>query len=181
MEPNMKSLIFMDVEAASFSGFPIEVGWAEVRLPGLAIGLETHLIRHDPWLIGCQDEWSMDAQRVHGISQEMLIRDGEPVDAVVARLAEAFGAGTVYSDAPQNDFDWILRLHDAAGVWPGFRIRGVNEAFVGNDADRFAAEWKAFKAVPAPHRAALDAYRWALLWTATARPHDPEWRRRWGL
>ena len=53
---------------------------------------------------------------IHGITIEMLERDGEDASMVNRRLAEAVGSGPVYSDAPSYDGHWLQMLLEQGGI-----------------------------------------------------------------
>ena len=102
-------IIFLDFEASSLGkrGFPIEVGWAAED--GTEMGC---LIRPAPgW-----DEWSTDAEQVHGIAWDRLVRDGEPHEAVAAGMVQALSGHDLYASAPSWDGQWLSRLLRAAGL-----------------------------------------------------------------
>ena len=102
-------IVFLDFEASSLGkrGFPIEVGWAGED--GSEAG---HLIRPAPgW-----DEWSEEAERVHGISRERLLREGERHDALARRMVAALTGHALYASAPSWDGQWLSRLLRAAGL-----------------------------------------------------------------
>ena len=97
---------FLDFEASSFDGQPIEVAFStadgEIR---------SWLIRPAPgWT-----DWSPKAEKVHGISREMLARDGAPVRVVARELNRALEGRVAYSDAPGLDGWWCRQLFEAAG------------------------------------------------------------------
>jgi len=104
-------IIFLDFEASSLSGqsFPVEIGW--VAEDG---GGETHLIRPAPgWA-----DWSPEAERIHGLSRDLLAREGRPVEVVARRVLDVLGAQgvVVASDAARWEQMWLNRLMQAAGL-----------------------------------------------------------------
>nr|WP_237182144.1 transcriptional regulator [Roseomonas marmotae] len=101
-------------------GFPVEVGWAAED--GTE---ESHLIRPAPdW-----EEWSEEAERVHGIPLERLRREGEPHDRVARRMLEALTGHELYASAPSWDGQWNSRLLRAAGLpRHALRLRDTEEA-----------------------------------------------------
>jgi hypothetical protein len=113
--------LFLDIEASSLhlGSHPIEVAW--VREDGQS---EAYLIRPAPeW-----DDWSPESQRVHGISREMLARDGKPHGWVAQRASDALRGVTVLSDAPGFDAAWLGRLLEAAGL-PRIPMLPVQQAY----------------------------------------------------
>jgi len=74
-------IIFLDFEASSLwvGSYPVEVAW--VSEDDTAAG---YLIRPEPgWT-----EWDPKAEDIHGISHEVLMRDGDDA-AAVARIVHA--------------------------------------------------------------------------------------------
>ena len=126
-------IVFLDFEASSLGkrGFPIEVGWAAED------GSEfSSLIRPAPgW-----EDWSEQAERIHGISREHLQRDGAPHDAVAARLVEQLTGHAVYASAPSWDGQWLSRLLRAAGLpRHALRLRDTDEVQAKTAAEILAA------------------------------------------
>lgn len=100
---------FLDFEASSLAdeSYPIEVGWAweDGRT-------ETHLIRPAPdWT-----DWDPAAERIHGISRDMLSTEGEPHDVVAHRVLEALGEDQAFASAPSWDGKWLSVLLRSAGL-----------------------------------------------------------------
>jgi hypothetical protein len=115
-------IVFIDFEASGLGkrGFPIEVGWAAEDGSE-----EAHLIRPAPgW-----EEWSAEAERVHGLSLDRLLRDGEPHDAVARRMVDTLSGHALYASAPSWDGQWLSRLLRAAGLpRHALRLRDTEEA-----------------------------------------------------
>jgi hypothetical protein len=169
-------IVFLDFEASSLGkrGFPVEVGW--VWEDGTE---EAHLIRPAPdW-----QEWSAEAERIHGLSREDLEREGEPHDQVARRMVEVLTGQDLYASAPSWDGQWLSRLLRAAGLpRHALRLRDTEEArraaalaalaAVSLDPARHeevvavvmaGVEQDAKSAMPA-HRALADARREMELW-----------------
>jgi hypothetical protein len=107
--------IVLDLEASGFgsNSYPIEVGFA---LPNGR--LECTLIRPEPeWT-----HWDESAYAVHGISRELLLAFGKPVDQVALWLNKHLKGMTVYSDAWGHDYAWLAVLFDAANLAPSFKL-----------------------------------------------------------
>ena len=144
--------VFLDIEASGFGAgsYPIEVGCA------LADG------RTMCCLVKPQDgwkHWDAQAELIHHITREQLLRHGLPVDEVVGRLEEALRGQDVYSDAWGNDYSWLSRLYDEADRVPRFTLRSLRELL---DEEQ-AARWHQVKQSVAEelhttrHRASNDA------------------------
>jgi hypothetical protein len=115
-------IIFLDFEASSLGkhGFPIEVGWAAED--GTEEG---HLIRPAPgW-----DEWSAEAEGIHGIALDSLVWEGTPHDEVARRMVETLTGHDLYASAPSWDGQWLSKLLRAAGLpRHALRLRDTDEA-----------------------------------------------------
>jgi hypothetical protein len=183
-------IVFIDFEASSLGkrGFPIEVGWAT------DCGIEeSHLIRPAPgW-----EEWSADAEGIHGIALDRLMREGTPHETVARRMLDRLTSHELYASAPSWDGQWLSKLLRAAGLpRHALRLRDTEEAqrhavlttlenagvpvdarcAVLNgilEAARHAAE-----AEPPVHRALDDARRELRLWRDVVRRAE-EAARRW--
>ncbi len=183
-------IIFIDFEASSLGkqGFPIEVGWAAED--GAE---ESHLIRPAPgW-----DEWSAEAESIHGISRERLLREGTPHDTVARRMVETLTGHDLFASAPSWDGQWLSRLLRAAGLpRHALRLRDTDElqrdtalavlerAGVPVAARRdltddiLEANRSRAKAAPPAHRALEDARGELSLWRDVVRSAE-ELAKRW--
>lgn len=104
-------MLFLDIEASGLheSSFPIELALSDDRLD-----VRSWLIRpHDGWRL---EDWSPQAELVHGISWEGLRIDGKPVDRVAMEIALACEGRVIVSDAVRHDGPWMDRLFAAAGM-----------------------------------------------------------------
>lgn len=169
-------IIFVDFEASSLGkhGFPVEVGWAAED--GTE---ESYLIRPAPdW-----QEWSAEAEQVHGIPLERLMREGCPHEVVARRMVEALTGHELYASAPSWDGQWLSRLLRAAGLpRHALRLRDTEEAqrqavqaaLEGASAEQvenlLQAAQQAIEAAEVPaHRALDDARRELRLWREVRR------------
>ncbi|MCA1440218.1 transcriptional regulator [Ensifer sp. IC4062] len=157
-------IVFVDFEASSLAkaSFPVEVAW--VFQNGAA---RTSLIRPaSGW-----DDWSADAESIHGISKSLLETEGVPVEIIAKEMVESLSDHQLYASAPSWDGKWLSVLLRAAG-FPrhALRLNHSHEAFadaaraiLGHDiADVVVAELvstvvKAMEPAVAPHRALPDA------------------------
>lgn len=186
-------MIFVDFEASSLGkhGFPVEVGW--VAEDGAE---ESHLIRPAPgW-----EEWSAEAEGIHGISLECLLREGTPHDVVARRMVEILTGHDLFASAPSWDGQWLSKLLRAAGLpRHALRLRDTDEAqhaaalaalergdvpaaarrdLLG---DILEASRRRFKAAPPAHRALEDARGEFRLWQDVVRSAEElaaRWARR---
>ena len=102
-------LVFLDFEASSLGkrSYPIEVGW--VFEDGRS---EAHLIRPAPeWT-----DWDAQAEAVHHIPRDLLLREGAPHDVVAQRMMEALEGHDLLASAPSWDGKWLSALLRAAGL-----------------------------------------------------------------
>jgi hypothetical protein len=160
--------IFLDFEASSLSkkSYPIEVGF--VFESGQTEG---YLIKPAPaWT-----EWDDEAAMVHGISRELLQREGVAHDVVCERLVQVFEGNVVYASAPSWDGHWLSMLLRAAGR-PRHLLRLVDSEVAFTEAaaahgpdgvgERVTAARRAAEAGPVAHRAVADAQREWAIWRA---------------
>jgi hypothetical protein len=120
---------FVDFEASSLQpgSYPIEVAWVDENGQG-----ESYLIHPAPeWLSYGDPYWSAESQRVHGIDQQALVREGMPYRAVAKWAVRALASpGTMAcSDQPLSDGMWLARLLSAAGLDVVVRLQDVMEAY----------------------------------------------------
>lgn len=144
----------IDVEASGFDplSYPIEVGF--VTDCGKRF---SRLIRPYPdW-----DHWCEDAESLHGISRETLMKYGKPGDEVAAELNRWLQGKTIYSDGWVLDKPWLLKLFDRARIPMGFWVSPLESILsqpVMNHwqeaTDRVLAEFQCER-----HRASTDAQR----------------------
>lgn len=110
----------IDIEASGFGAgsYPIEIGYYQ---PGGQMFCS--LIRPQPdWT-----HWDPGAEKVHGVTREILAQHGKPVLDVAQHLNQAFRGQTVYSDAWAHDYPWLWRLYDAADLSPSFHLKDLRE------------------------------------------------------
>ncbi|MGC3963383.1 MAG: hypothetical protein QM803_08685 [Rhodocyclaceae bacterium] len=152
MNPTLAAPAIIDFEASGFGrgSYPIEVGFT---LP------DGHsfcsLIRPEPEWVA----WDRNAERVHGISREMLLEHGRPVGDIVLLMNERLRGLTVYSDGWACDFVWLNLMFDAAHRVPSFRLEHLARLLGEGEANR----WNDVRAEVerelglARHRASNDA------------------------
>ena len=101
----MNTPLFLDIEASSLgsASYPIEVAWS---CPDASI--ESHLI--SPAGIASWTDWSMAAERLHGLSREQLLTEGKSPAWVARRLNEQLAGQTLHSDNPDYDWFWLEEL-----------------------------------------------------------------------
>ncbi len=103
-ELDVTRVAFIDLGASGLgsASFPTEIGWALFREDG-SIDSGSCLIRPAArWTI-YQSAWSAAAERLTGITRELLDREGLPAGMALGRFLEAVRGRDLYSD--QLDFD----------------------------------------------------------------------------
>lgn len=153
------TIMTIDFEASCLPrhgrSFPIEVGIATMTMS------RSWLIRpSDEWLGW---DWTAEAQALHGLTRDRVLREGLPVARVLAELVEAVGSCRVVSDSSLDQY-WFDRLSDAAGAPAPFGIDHANILFDERavpSAAIAAAIARADVQVRTRHRAGADA-----LWLA---------------
>jgi len=110
--------IIIDVEASGFGrgSYPIEIG---LVLPD---GTPHCFLVSPPrtW-----KHWDAAAEQVHGITRDMLMSYGRPVQEIAWRLNELLRRKTVYSDAWSFDMSWLGKLYDAANMQQAFKVADI--------------------------------------------------------
>lgn len=140
----------LDIEASGFGrdGYPIEVGY--VRDDGESW---CTLVRPEPeWT-----HWNADAERLHGIARDALLRYGRPAAVVCRRLNDALSGQTVYCDGWAHDYPWLARLFDAANLVPTFRLESVHRLLDERTRPQLDPALKVLRASLGRHRASSDA------------------------
>jgi hypothetical protein len=168
--------IFLDFEASSFDGYPVEVGWAVADPESGIIATEGHIIRPPQDWLDDTENWNPSAQKIHGLSLLDLEKHGESVKVVAERMETALGGHLeIYSDNVAYDGFWMNQLAWAAGYKNGLDIQllQVEASLLATDrkwSPQFYANQKKFldlaaskaQKVSAPnHRASADAAFWA--------------------
>jgi hypothetical protein len=120
----------IDLEASGFGrqSYPIEVGYI------LSNG-DTFCSLIQPaegW-----DRWDESAEKVHGISQEILLKAGKPVVEIAQIINEQLSDETIYSDAWGNDSSWLGLLFDEANMPMKFRMDSIRSLLT----EEQAANW----------------------------------------
>ncbi|CAN5319090.1 hypothetical protein BH10PSE12_BH10PSE12_01100 [soil metagenome] len=157
----MNQVAIIDFEASCLpeqgESYPIEVALACVGGPS-----KSWLIRpSDKWRFW---DWSPEAEALHGISQDMLVRKGVPAQQVLAELAQAAEGYRVFADSDLDAF-WLETLAEACRQPPPFPVLYLGELFLEMKTSASAiaiAETKALARLPQQHIACKDAGRLAL-------------------
>lgn len=142
----------IDFEASGFGvdSYPIEVGVV------LADGQKyCALIKPaQSWRF-----WDGEAERIHGLSRELLVAHGKPIREVVTELNAFLGNRVVYSDGWVVDKPWLSRLYYDAQAQPSFYLSPLenilkeSQMAIWSDIKREVIEALALQR----HRASTDA------------------------
>ena len=130
----MSTINIIDIEASglNFDAYPIEI----------AVIVKN---RRKSWLIKPQDDWRYwddTAEAMHGISRDLLQKEGINATTVVQELNE-FLAGSIeplYSDAAYWDADWIDTLYFSVNQKRGFYIDSLFDLLDDQQQTRFKHE-----------------------------------------
>ncbi|MBK7049745.1 MAG: hypothetical protein KBF98_08715 [Rhodoferax sp.] len=142
----------VDVEASGFgrASYPIEVGFVLPNGHSFC-----SLIYPEPeWT-----HWDPQAETIHHISRELLLKKGHPACEVAHLLNSQLRGQTVYTDGWANDYSWLGRLFDVADLSPAFKLENLRVLLKEDEAER----WHAVKSEvahergPQRHRASADA------------------------
>lgn len=117
----MRPFLTLDFEASCLPphgrSHPIEVA---VAGPGGFV--RSWIIRpHDSW---SDWTWTAEAQALHGLSYEAIVRDGLPVERVLDELTAVVARREVFADS-YYDANWMRTLEIAAGAPPLLRIQHI--------------------------------------------------------
>lgn len=142
----------LDIEASGFGrgSYPIEVGFVSTD-GALFCGLVTP---ESDWL-----HWDDSAEALHGISRELLQRHGKPARWMAEQLNERLAGQTVYCDGWGQDYPWLARLYDAAGLRQSFRLDDLRRLLSEAEAQRWRGVTEAVRLRQQlkRHRASSDA------------------------
>lgn len=156
------TIVTIDFEASCLPrhgrSFPIEVG---ITVAGRT---RSWLIRpHESW---AGWDWTAEAEAMHGLTFDQVMREGLPADAVLDRLVAGTEGRRVVADSLIDQY-WLETLARAAGEITPLRIDHVStlldEYGAGNQRIG-AAVAHADALYPVRHRAGSDsAWLWALI------------------
>lgn len=166
-------LLWLDVESSGLhlGSYPIEVGWCAADLQPTS-----YLIKPlSSWTI---DEWSPEAEQIHGLSRDRLNEVGFAADDIARRLNVAAAGKTVLSDDPAYDDRWLDRLYHDTEVAREFTLLDAGNAarMAAGGARLSPSEAHSYLAriqarYPHPHRAGPDSRRAAAEFLVMAMPH----------
>ncbi|GJL91013.1 hypothetical protein [Hyphococcus sp.] len=150
--PNTKNIAFIDLEASGLSArsWPIEVGWCFASDKPQALLIKPSA----DWSL---DEWSPEAEALHGVSHKKIMAKGADPKLVCEKLNAALAGKEVYSDAPDWDGFWLYRLFQSAKIRQNFKLSELSALFRATPPEKMdAALSEAVRIAPRKHRAAAD-------------------------
>lgn len=108
----------LDFEASGFghNSYPIEVG----VVLGSGERFCTLITPLEEWT-----HWDTEAEKVHHIRRDHVVKYGLPIGDVCARLNQLLKNQTVYSDGWVVDKPWLNTLFLAAGSSPTFNLSPI--------------------------------------------------------
>jgi hypothetical protein len=111
--PPMKYPVFLDVEASGLSdeSYPIEVAWNNED--GVVSSFLVKISLVPEWT-----HWDPNAEKLHGITREMLEEGGIAPGAACNVLRTELRGMTVHSDSTMFDQFWLHRLFNAGANCP---------------------------------------------------------------
>ena len=148
----MEKIITLDIEASGLSvdSYPIEIGVVLTDNSSWC-----HLIKPaENW-----HHWSQEAQELHKITRDNLIKHGKDIRAIAESLNDLLKDKIVYSDCWVLDDKWLRKLYAEARLTPSFRLRDIMHILKEDD----FIDWEATKLTIAKelnierHRATNDA------------------------
>jgi hypothetical protein len=153
----------LDVEASGFGkgSYPIEIGfvtatgqtWCSLIYP------------EDDWL-----HWDEHAAKIHNIPRHLLHERGNSARYVANQLNLLLQDACVYSDGWAQDYVWLARLYDAAGLVQQFRLEDLRRRL----SPVQESQWKSARKIVEDtlhierHRASSDALILQMTWKYTA-------------
>jgi hypothetical protein len=167
---------FIDFEASSLrsASYPIEVAW---NAPDGRI--EAYLI--SPAGIPRWTDWSVEAEKLHGISRALLRTEGKPPVWICRRMNHQLAGTIFYSDDPEYDGTWLAELFTAtfAGA-PAFTIQHADDLLMSLIGPRLGGRIQALphleamkqaarRQVVGRHRATYDVQYLVTLYTLAER------------
>lgn len=124
----------LDMEASGFGphSYPIEVGYV---LPD-GSSFCTLIRPAADWT-----HWDASAEAAHHITRATVVHKGKDLVEVAHWLNSQLQGLTVYTDGWANDYTWLGRLFDAAGMSPHFKLDNLRALL----SEREANHWHVVK------------------------------------
>ncbi len=102
------------------------------------------------------DDWSKDAQSLHGITKQYLSEKGKEPEFVVEQMEKKLKGKKILTDAPDWDGFWVGRLYESVNV--GCELEFVNAVELFHDLESYHYIYRsqARKIAGHAHRAGSD-------------------------
>lgn len=162
-------ILILDLEASAPEGYPIEIGFADLDLSTGAIDVSSKLIKPPKaWVDNYP--WDEKSAALHGISREMLEKEGVPVETVAAFAAAMIGSRTVRTSALVADHDWLSMLLEHTPRKPKGQVSPLYGIMMLAETTLSDIDERAVELGLRPHRAGDGAHLIALHVLAMHRP-----------
>ena len=144
--------LIMDIEASGFgsNSYPIEIGVVGENCRYCALIKPAESWTH----------WDDQAAEIHGISRDVLERNGHQIREVAEDLNQLLAGKTLYSDGWVVDLPWLRTLFLAAGLEPQFHLSPIESILTPDQLPFWEPAYAATRKSLAlqRHRASNDAY-----------------------
>jgi len=155
--------VILDIEASGFGAgsYPVEIGYVDTAGHVWSAQVQPHA----DWL-----HWDTEAEKLHHQSRQSLEDDGATPREIALHLNHMLNGKTVYTDGWYQDFVWLHRLYEAAGLSPHFKLEDLSltltpeQKAAWHDTKQNILESLALQ----QHRASTDAKVLQLTWLKTA-------------
>ena len=151
--PNCENYpIFLDCEASSLDkkSFPIEVAWNNVD--GTVESYLVNIYRYPD----SYDDWSREAQSLHGITKQYLSEKGKEPEFIVEQMEKKLRGKRLLTDAPDWDGFWVRRLYESVNKKCDLEFGDAVELFHDLEPYHYIYHSQARKSAGHAHRAASD-------------------------
>ena len=148
----IKLPIFLDCEASSLANdsYPIEVAWSNSDGE-----IESFLINIYRYPNG-YDDWSREAQSLHGITKQYLSEKGKEPEFIVEQMEKKLKGKRLLTDAPDWDEFWVRRLYESVSVKCELEFGNAVELFHDLEPYHSVYQSQARKIAGHAHRAESD-------------------------
>lgn len=118
--PDDYEFIYLDTEASALDdGYPIEVAWVSENNDS-----DSFLIKPCSYWLDCKT-WHSQAESVHKINMNRLFLKGIDIIDAAHRLNKRLRGKIVLCDALAYDGEWLVELHETAGVEPEYQLTDI--------------------------------------------------------
>ncbi len=120
----------LDMEASGFgrNSYPIEVGYVLADVSSYCTLIQPAM----DWT-----HWDLQAEETHQISRDTVEKHGRSALEVAQLMNQNLAGLTLYSDGWANDYSWLGKLYEAAGLSPRFKLDNLRCLLTEDEADRW--------------------------------------------